>query len=227
MTKGYGLRASGFGRTGAAGLVEVALRHALVLAILLGARAASADEPVPGPPAAPPVMPEGVPEGGPEGGPQPPPPGTMVLREPRRPFETGTQQIGLLLGYSSSFGDSAFSFGASYGYYVLPGLSLGLQVVGTAASKSANTLEVSPLVRYVLYRSYDFSPFVLGKVGRLFVAEGIDDLTILGAGGGAVVFLSSHLGLTITALYEVYTPDSVCGRNCDSTSVGLGLGYFP
>ncbi len=192
-------------------------RASLALLVLLCTSPASAQEPEPGPPAAPPVAPEG--------GPAAPMP--QEAREPRRPFEAGTQQVGLLLGYSSSLGDSAFSFGASYGYYLLPGFSAGLQVVGTGASKSPNTLEVSPLLRYVLYRSYDFSPFLLGKVGRLFVAEGAPDLTIVGGGGGAVVFLSSHLGLTLTALYEVYLPDSACGKNCDSTSVGLGLGYFP
>lgn len=194
-------------------LTSRALAGALfAVALLAPAASAFAQDPGPDPWPQPPGAPRAAPA-------QPP--------EPRRPFEAGTQQVGLLLGYSSSLGDSAFSFGASYGYYLLPGLSLGLQVVGTAASKSANTLEVSPLLRYVLYRSYDFSPFVLGKAGRLFVAEGLDDLTILGAGAGAVVFLSSHLGLTVTALYEVFLPSSACGKNCDATSVALGFGYFP
>jgi hypothetical protein len=147
--------------------------------------------------------------------------------ERRRPFEAGTQQLGLILGIASGGGDTAFSLGGSYGYYVLPGLAPGLQVVGTGASKSANTLEVSPYLRYVLYRSWDVSPFVIGKAGRLFVGSGLDDLTILGGGGGIVWFLSQRIGLQLTGLYEVYLPEKSCGTACEQFSLGAGIGFFP
>lgn len=157
-----------------------------------------------------------------------PPPTSLEVPEPPRPFEQGTQQIGLLLGFSSGAGgDSAFSFGASYGYYVLPGLAPGLEVVATAASKSASTLEVSPFLRYVLYRSYALSPFVVAKAGRLFVGEGLDDLTIVGGGGGIVWFISRNVGLTVSGIYEKYLPDSACGDACDAFGLSVGFGWFP
>ncbi len=157
---------------------------------------------------------------------QPPSPLPEPLpEEPPRPFEQGTMNLGLLIGFSAGV-ETAFSIGGRFGYFVLPGLEPGLEVDATFGSSQPTTLSLMPYLRWVFLRSYALSPYLKAQGGRWFIFSGNDDLTALGGGGGLVIFLNRMVGLQLEGLVFGLLPVDICQGNCVVTSFGLSLGLY-
>src|SRR2546427_9791569 len=109
--------------------------------------------------------------------------------EPPRPFARGSSIGGLVFGLSSGGGETAFTFGGSYGYFVADGVAPGVSTVVTASTGAPTTVELSGFLRVIPWRSYPIAPMLVGKGGRLFI-DGFPDLWLVGGGGGLVVFAS-------------------------------------
>src|SRR5947209_4410667 len=111
---------------------------------------------------------------------------------PPLPFGRGTSMGGLLLGFGSGGAGTLFTFGASYGYFIVDGVAPGLSAIATFATNQPNTLELAPFVRIVPWRAYPVSPMLIAKGGRLLI-EGQPDLWLIGGGGGLVIFASPRV----------------------------------
>ena len=133
--------------------------------------------------------------------------------------------LGLTLGLSTGDGSTAVTLGGGFGYHVLAGLEPGLDVDVTFGSNRPTITSLMPYLRWVLYRSYAVSPFLKVQGGRWFVS-GEEDLSLLGGGGGVVVFLGRNAGLQLEALVFRLYPGDVCGNDCTSTSIGLSIGFY-
>lgn len=145
--------------------------------------------------------------------------------EPRsRPFESGSMNLGLALGLSSGEG-TAFSLGAGFGYFVLPGLEPGLELEVTLGSDRPTVTSLLPYLRWVFWRSYTLSPYLKVQGGRWFIS-GQEDLSAVGGGGGLVFFLTRSAGLQLEALVLRLFPQDACGDSCTTTSVGFSLGLY-
>jgi len=145
------------------------------------------------------------------------------VEEPR-PFARGSMNAGLALGFSSGEG-TAFTLGAGFGYFVLPGLEPGLELEVTFGSDRPTVTSLLPYLRWVVWRSYTLSPFLKVQGGRWFIS-GQEDLSVVGGGGGLVFFLTRNAGLQLEALVFRLFPVDVCGDSCTTTSVGFSLGFY-
>lgn len=141
-----------------------------------------------------------------------------------RPFERGSMNLGLVLGFSSGDG-TAFALGAGFGYFVLPGLEPGLEVEVSFGSDRPTVTSLLPYLRWVIWRSYRLSPFLKVQGGRWLIS-GQDDLSTVGGGGGLVFFLTRNAGLQLEALVFRLFPDALCGDSCVTTRVGFSLGFY-
>jgi hypothetical protein len=149
----------------------------------------------------------------------------VVEAPPPAPFSRGTSMGGLVFGLGTSGDQTVFTFGASYGYFVLNGIAPGLSTVVTAGTDRPTTVELAPFVRIVPWRHYPVAPLLLVKGGRLFV-DGFDDLWEAGGGGGLAIFASPRFALTLEVIYLRYFPDTVCGIRCDDVFFSGGIGTF-
>src|SRR2546429_9765386 len=87
--------------------------------------------------------------------------------EPPRPFARGSSTGGLVFGLSSGGGETAFTFGGSYGYFVANGVAPGVSTVVAASTGAPTLVELSGFRRVLPWRSYPVRPVLLGKGGRL------------------------------------------------------------
>jgi len=142
-----------------------------------------------------------------------------------RPFGRGSMSLGLVVGLSTGQG-TAFALGGGFGYFVLPGLEPGVQLDVTFGTDRPTVTALMPYVRWVIWRSYLISPFIKAQAGRWFITDW-DDVTVVGGGGGLVLFLSRLTGLQLEgAVYRLF-PDGACpGGTCTVTSFGLSLGLY-
>ncbi len=146
-----------------------------------------------------------------------------LVEEPK-PFAQGAMNLGLIFGISAGQ-TTSITLGGAFGYYVLNGLEPGLELEVIFGSDRNTVTSLLPYLRWIIWRSYSFSPFLKVQGGRWFISNE-DDLTVLGGGGGAVMFLSRMAGLVLEGMVYRLFPESGCGDNCTLPSFGLTLGFF-
>jgi hypothetical protein len=133
--------------------------------------------------------------------------------------------LGLVLGLATGQG-TAFTLGAGFGYFVLPGLEPGLQVDVTFGSSQATVASLLPYLRWVFWRSYVISPYVKVQGGRWFISEA-PDLSLVGGGGGLVFFLTPLAGVQLEGVvYRLFPSDACPADGCTATRIGLSLGLY-
>lgn len=118
-------------------------------------------------------------------------------------FSKGSTSLGVVAG-SGSFGNENYIIlGVGVGYYVLPGLELGIDVQHWFSGDPAIT-KVSPQVRYVFTQAKVIKPYVGAFYRRTYV-ESLDDIDSFGYRAGA--YFSSNSGVYIGGgiVYEEYT----------------------
>jgi hypothetical protein len=125
-------------------------------------------------------------------------------------FSKGSTSLGVVVG-SGSFGrEDYLILGVGVGYYVLPGLELGLNVEHWFSGDPAIS-KVSPQIRYVFTQPKVIKPYVGAFYRRTFI-EGLDDADSFGYRAGA--YFSANNGVYIGGgiVYEEYKD---CSRFVD------------
>ncbi len=152
-------------------------------------------------------------------------------RERPRPFGQGVINFGGAAAFGSRpDGGVAFTFGANVGCFVLPGVEPGTSVEFTVGSGSVQTqLTALGYLRWILYRSYGFSPYLKAAGGGLFVFGESERLSLglWGGGGGLVIGLGGRLALNLEALVLRASPSSDCpAGECTIMRFGFSLSLF-
>ena len=128
-------------------------------------------------------------------------------------FSKGSTTLGVVAG-SGSFGNENYIIlGVGAGYYVLPGLELGLDVQHWFSGDPAIT-KVSPQIRYVFTRTKVIKPYLGAFYRRTYISDR-DDADSFGYRAGA--YFSANNGVYIGGgvVYEEYKD---CGRFVDCSN---------
>lgn len=125
-------------------------------------------------------------------------------------FSRGSTSLGVVVG-SGSFGrEDYIILGVGVGYYVLPGLELGIDLQHWFAGDPAIT-KVSPQIRYVFTRAKVIKPYVGAFYRRTFIAD-LEDADSFGYRAGAYFSAKSGVYIGGGIVYEQYKD---CGRFVD------------
>ena len=129
-------------------------------------------------------------------------------------FTKGSTSLGVVAG-SGSFGNENYLIlGVGVGYYVLPGLEIGIDLQHWFSGDPSIT-KLSPQIRYVFTQPKVIKPYVGAFYRRTFI-ESLEDADSFGYRAGA--FFSAKGGVYIGGgiVYEEYKD---CGRfvECSNT----------
>ena len=128
-------------------------------------------------------------------------------------FSEGSTTVGVVAGSGTAFNDDYVILGVGLGYYLLPGLELGLDVQHWFSGEPSIT-KVSPQIRYVFTQPKVVKPY-LGVFYRRTFIEDIRDYYSFGYRAGA--YFSANNGVHIGAGI-VYEDESDCPvSDCSNT----------
>ena len=149
--------------------------------------------------------------------------------EPKEPtpFDRGRMSLSAGGGTTSNFGERYFAIGASFSYFVLDGLAVGIGGVhqfgdGPSISK------VSPEVRYVaqpLVGKWPLIPYVGVFYNHWFIGDGYADVDAIGGRSG-LLYISGHLLLGLGVAVERTVsecPDNDCVTVYPDLTISLSL----
>jgi len=131
-------------------------------------------------------------------------------------FGQGRTRLIVTGGTGYAFNETYFVFGVGASYFVLDGLSAGLDLEWWS-SADPNIFKVSPSLEYVFYQIPSVKPYV-GAFYRRSYIDGFDDLDSAGARGGVYIPAgkNTHIGLGVA--YESYfSCDKATYDSCTST----------
>lgn len=128
-------------------------------------------------------------------------------------FSKGSTSLGVVVGSGSSFSDDYIILGVGVGYYVLPGLELGIDVQHWF-SGSPSITKVSPQIRYVYTQAKVIKPYVGAFYRRTFIDDR-NDADSFGYRAGAYFSAKSGVYIGGGVVYEEYTD---CGRFADCSN---------
>lgn len=141
------------------------------------------------------------------------------------PFEQGSKSLSVVLGAGQAFNDNYTIVGAGFGYYVLDGLELGIDVeTWLGGEPSINKL--SPQIRYVFTGSRELRPYI----GTFFRKTSIDGFVDLDSTGGRVGLIFSggrgyHLGAGL--VFENYLDcNDTIFTSCSDTYTELSFTFL-
>jgi hypothetical protein len=134
----------------------------------------------------------------------------------RDPFANGSMRLSVLVGNGYAFDESYFIVGVGFGYYLVKGLELGLDVESWLGASPGIT-KISPAVRYVVPTDGPIRPYI-GAFYRRTIIDNYDDLNSVGGRAG-INFMSgrgSYFGAGV--VYEKYLScDKAIYKSCDDT----------
>jgi hypothetical protein len=137
-----------------------------------------------------------------------------------RHFCKGGMDLGLGFGGGSTDGEFFFSLAGNAGYFIADGLVVGGSVV--YQSKPEYVLPEA-YSRYYLPFDWSITPFVIGKIGRLYgLEDGWPDATIASGGAGIASFLSKNVAFQVWVIYQSVFHDAYA----DGWDFGGGLGFY-
>lgn len=136
-----------------------------------------------------------------------------------------SMHLGLSLGLGGGSGGLRFAGGLGFGYFLVTGVAPGVDLSVNGGSGVLTTTSLTGTLRLVPIRTNNFSLFLIGRAGRLFISSH-DDTWVAGGGAGVVVPFGRSAGLVIS--YEILGlwPSSHCSdlaNGCRLDSFGLGL----
>jgi len=134
----------------------------------------------------------------------------------RDPFANGSMRLSVLVGNGYAFDESYFILGVGFGYYLVNGLELGLDIESWLGASPGIT-KISPAVRYVVPTDGPIRPYI-GAFYRRTIIDSYDDLNSVGGRAG-IYFMSgrgSYFGAGV--VYEKYLScDTAIYNSCDDT----------
>ena len=133
--------------------------------------------------------------------------------------------LGLSLGVGNGTGGMRYAGGVGFGYFIVTGVAPGADVSINGGSGVLTTESVTGTLRLVPIRTGQFALFLIGRAGRLFMANHADAWA---AGGGAGVVIATGTSVGLQLSYEVLGlwPASHCSdlaSGCRLDAFGLGL----
>lgn len=128
-------------------------------------------------------------------------------------FSKGSTSLGVVVGSGSSFNDDYIILGVGVGYYVLPGLELGIDLQHWFAGDPAIT-KLSPQIRYVFTQPKVIKPYVGVFYRRTFI-EDLEDDDSYGYRAGAYFSAKSGVYIGGGIVYEEFLD---CGRFVDCST---------
>ena len=128
-------------------------------------------------------------------------------------FSKGSTSVGVVLGSGSSFNDDYIILGVGVGYYVLPGLEIGIDMQHWFSGDPAIT-KLSPQVRYVFTQAKVIKPYLGAFYRRTFI-EDLDDADSYGYRAGAYFSTNNQVYIGGGVVYEEYTD---CSRFVDCST---------
>ncbi len=135
-------------------------------------------------------------------------------------FDQGRLRFGLQLGAVSSFDHTYFLLGASAGFFVLPGLELGVSA-DTWLGNSPNVTRLAPELRYVLDVIDVVKPYIGTFYRHWFISDGFRDQDTLGGRAGLIFVQGPHAYVNAGAAYERIV--SECTNNCSYWYPEIGI----
>jgi hypothetical protein len=148
-----------------------------------------------------------------------------TLEPPKRYGDQGTSHFGFALGLGSGSDGFNYAAGLDYGYFVVGGVAPGIELQLTGGSGLLTTGLTLGTLRLVPIRTGDFSFFVIGRAGRVFLS-GHEDGFGAGGGAGIIFFMSRNFGLQLAYDYLHLFPDSFCAdlsSECALTGLAVGV----
>lgn len=141
------------------------------------------------------------------------------------PFCQGSIGLSLVVGSASAGSENYFVLGAGVSYYLIDGLSLGLDGdVWMGGDPTIYTL--TPQARYVLWFVPVIKPYVGAFYRHYFLSEGFEDIDSIGGRAGAYLVSGSGSYLGLGAVYEkLLDCQDDDFRDCDSWYPELTLGF--
>jgi hypothetical protein len=152
-----------------------------------------------------------------------------------QPWRKGTLAPSFEFGFGYRRDAISLGFGVGLGYYIIDGLSLGLELDDTVSLYSANRrsrhpnlgdevptnlVRLTPTVRYVFFRRYRFSPYVEAGIGPTFLNNGHGPLGHWKAGPGVFIGLTGPLFLDVGVVFSGFFPVDRCDSAFDYAPAG-------
>ena len=131
-------------------------------------------------------------------------------------FSKGRVHAVVTAGSGSAFNETYLVLGAGVSYFVLDGLSVGLNLEAWRNADPTLT-KLTPSIQYVFYQVPTIKPYVGAFYRRTYIS-GLDDLNSYGARAGAYFQLGRNAFLGVGGVYETYSDcrESVY-RSCSDT----------
>jgi hypothetical protein len=139
------------------------------------------------------------------------------------PYDRGRISLGFAAGSQSGIdpNERHFFLGGGVGYYVLPGLQLGVQGIKLFGATPSIAM-LSPNIRYVFVQvPGSIKPFVGAFHMHWFIGDAFDDVDTAGARSGVVIARGS-LVIALGLAYERVV--SECTGDCAEVYPEIGFG---
>ena len=118
------------------------------------------------------------------------------------PFLQGSQNVSIVAGAGSAYGDDYIILGAGYGYYLIDGLELGIDAQFWLNGDPSIT-KVSPQIKYVFTQPKTVKPYV-GVFYRRTFTDGFEDLDSIGYRAGLYFMGQGNFFFGAGVVYEDY-----------------------
>jgi len=139
------------------------------------------------------------------------------------PWDQGSIAVSIVLASQEAFDTSYIAIGAGAGYYVLPGLEVGLQGVKWFGGFPSVTV-VSPEVRYVAVPlGWPLLPYVGGFYTHYFRADPYADFDSVGARLGLMYHPGEGLIAGVGGAFERFV--SECFDDCSTIYPEISVGF--
>ena len=118
------------------------------------------------------------------------------------PFQQGSQNVSIVAGAGSAYGDDYIILGAGYGYYLIDGLELGIDAQFWLNGDPSIT-KLSPQIKYVFTQPKTVKPYV-GAFYRRTFTDGFEDLDSIGYRAGLYFMGQGNFFFGAGVVYEDY-----------------------
>jgi hypothetical protein len=138
------------------------------------------------------------------------------------PFDQGSMSLSLAFGASSSASGTYYVVGGGFGFFVLDGVELSIDVEHWFGDSLINITKLSPGARYVVYQVPTLHPYA-GVFYRHWFRHSdlVDDADTVGARVGAIYAPGRRLFVSLGAMYEILLD---CQTECDTWSPEISIG---
>jgi len=133
-------------------------------------------------------------------------------------FSQGRYALSVVGGTGYAFNESYFVFGVGASYYVIDGLSLGLNVQWWSGA-DPGIVKLTPSVEYVFYQLPSVKPYV-GAFYRESYIDNFSNLASVGGRAGVFIPAGRNVHIGVGAAYEVYL-------NCDTSTYSSCTDTYP